>query len=129
MNSNQHSSQRSQRQLRIGEQIRHVLMEIFERGRFLNPVLFNIEGITVTEVKISPDLKNATAFIMTLGGTDMDIVLPALNDEASHIRKEMSHNLSMRHTPTIKFLFDETFNYAQRIEEIIEHQPKWHEEN
>ena len=73
----------SQRQLRVGEQIRHIMSETLSRGDFYNEALMNMAGgITVTEVRPTPDLRQATAYVISLGGADMDSILPALNENA-----------------------------------------------
>jgi ribosome-binding factor A len=75
------SNEPSQRQLRVGEQIRHIIAETMQRGHFHDEALIDAGKITVTEVRVSPDLKNAKAFVMSLGGQNMEEILPALNDE------------------------------------------------
>lgn len=110
----------SQRQLRVGEQLRHILAETLQRGHFQDEALFRLAAnITVSEVRISPDLKHATAYVMTLGGMGLDEILPALNDEAFAFQKEIGRKLQMRNTPRIRFVKDESFEKANRIESIL----------
>ncbi|MDE2029058.1 MAG: 30S ribosome-binding factor RbfA [Alphaproteobacteria bacterium] len=110
---------RSQRQLRVGEEIRHALASILMRGDVPWPRDFSPPIITVTEVRISPDLKNATVFVMPLGGERMAETVRVMNDGAGFFRYEVGKAVKLRHVPKIKFLADESFDAAQRIEEIL----------
>ena len=117
----QRSKGPSQRQLRVGEQIRHMIVETLQRGHFQDEVLIDhASSVTVSEVRISPDLKNATAYVITLGGKDMDIVLPALNEAAYYFQKEINHSSNLKFTPRISFRYDDSFDEAQRIEELLD---------
>jgi ribosome-binding factor A len=109
----------SQRQLRAGEQIRHIVAQTLQRGHFHNDVLADSAHITVTEVKISPDLKNATAYVMSLGGINMDEIIPALNEVHSVFQKEIGRQVTFKFTPRIRFVKDDSFDDAQRIEDIL----------
>jgi len=121
----EHTPGQSQRQLRVGEQIRHTIAETLRRGHFHNEILFEAApNVTVTEVRVSPDLKNATAFVMTLGGKDIELILPALNDAAGFFQKEIGHTLTTRNTPRVKFVADNSFAEADRIERILKSLPK-----
>ncbi len=113
------TSVQGQRQLRVGEQIRQALVEALQQGHFLDPELNDARLVTVAEVKISPDLKNATAFVMPLGGKDQEVVIPALNRASSYFRKEVGYRLKMRFTPRIHFVPDTSFSYAQHIETLL----------
>jgi ribosome-binding factor A len=113
------SAEPSQRQLRVGEQIRHILAETMQRGHFRHEALLNSSNITVTEVRISPDLKNATAYVMTLGGAGIEDVLPALNESSSYFQKEIGGQGNLKFTPKIHFKFDDTFDQVQRIDELL----------
>ena len=112
----------SQRQLRVGELVRHALADIFSQGIVHDPVL---EGhvITVPEVRMSPDLRLATAYIMPLGGTDLKPVLAALDRNKKFIRAEVAHAVNLKFAPDIRFREDETFEEAMRIERLL-HSPK-----
>ena len=108
----------SQRQLRVGEQLRHIIAQVMSRGHFHNEILLDTH-ITVTEVRVTPDLKQAKAYVMTLGGGDMDVILPALNDEAYAIQKEINRQSSLKFTPKVRFVRDESFDEAQKIDELL----------
>ena len=112
----------SQRQLRVGETIRHALAEIMERETFKDPDLAGV-SITVTEVDPSPDLKQATVFVMRLGGGEMKPVLAGLDRVKSFLRREVSKRVRLRHVPDLKFHSDTTFDEAQHIEELL-HRPE-----
>ena len=75
--------------------------------------------VTVTEVRTSPDLKNATAYVMALGGQHMDEILPALNESAVLFQKEIGHALRLKFTPRVRFVADESFDAAKRIDDIL----------
>lgn len=112
-------TQPSQRQLRVGEQIRHIIAETLLRGHFHDPVLLDSGRVTVTEVRVSPDLRYASAYVITLGGKDMDAVLPALNAAAPVFQKAVNAKTELRCTPKIRFLADESFENADRIEALL----------
>ena len=106
--------------LRVGEQIKHVIAEVLLRGHFHESVLVeHASGVTVTEVRVSPDLKHATAYVISLGGQKMDEILPALNEEAFHFQKEINRQTQLKFTPKLQFRKDETFDKAMRLEGII----------
>ncbi|UKJ73941.1 30S ribosome-binding factor RbfA [Azospirillum brasilense] len=111
----------SQRQLRIGEEIRHALADLFRRGDFHDPELAEL-NVTVTEVRISPDLRNATAFVTPLGGGPMDETLSALRRAAPFLRGQVARAINLRHAPTLSFEADTSFDYAGRIDDIL-HSP------
>ena len=112
------SSQPSQRMLRVAEQIKEVIAQTLSRGHFHNPVLMDT-GVTVTEVRVSPDLKHATAYVISLGGKNMDEVLPALNDEAHGFQKEINRQTQLKFTPKLQFRLDDTFDKVTRLEGIM----------
>lgn len=115
----------SQRQLRVGEQVRHIIVEMLQRGKFSDALLFDAAHIvTITEVSVSPDLKQATAFIINLGGAQMGSMLSALNSEAHAFQKEIAKRLQTRFTPKLKFVGDDSFEKSARIEEILHNLPK-----
>ncbi|WP_029010758.1 30S ribosome-binding factor RbfA [Azospirillum halopraeferens] len=111
----------SQRQLRIGEELRHTLADIFRRGDFHDPDLLAL-NVTVTEVRISPDLKAATAFVTPLGGGHMDEALAALRRAAPFLRGQVAREINLRHAPRLSFEADTSFEYAGRIDTIL-HSP------
>lgn len=108
----------SHRQLRVGEELRHSLAEVLLRGELRDPDLADA-SITVTEVRISPDLRNATAFIMPLGGANMERILPALRRAAPFLRTRVGKGLRLRFTPTLSFQADTSFDYAQNIDRLL----------
>lgn len=108
----------SQRQLRVGEEIRHVLADIFMRGDCHDHDI-NSTPITVSEVRISPDLKNATAYVMPLGGMNLETVMAALIRNAPILRKLVSDRMKLRYAPRISFRVDNSFEEAQRIETLL----------
>ena len=108
----------SQRQLRVGEMIKQALGNIFMRGEAKLP---NIEtnNITVTEVRMSPDLKTAKAFVLPLGGKNAKEVIDVLKDFSFIVRKVLSKKISMKFLPKLLFVKDESFEYAEKIENLI----------
>ena len=108
----------TQRQLRVGEEMRHTLAWIFERTDFRDPQLANL-AVTVTEVRVSPDLKNATAFVTPLGGGDPTETVTALNRARNFLRGEIARSINLRHAPRISFQPDETFDQAGLINALL----------
>jgi len=108
----------SQRQLRVGEELRHVLAAIIARGNLRDPELEN-QSITVTEVRVSPDLRNATVMIVPLGGADIDRVVVALQRAAPYLRREVGREVALRNTPALTFAPDISFDVAGRIDEVL----------
>lgn len=108
----------SQRQLRAGELIRHALVEILQREGFREPALQGV-SVTVSEVRVSPDLKNASVFAAPLGGSHQPEVIDALNHASPHIRGLLGKKIDLKFTPALKFLSDETFAEAQKIDAIL----------
>ena len=108
----------SQRQLRVGELIRHELASMLSRGDVHDPV---IEGhmITVPEVRMSPDLRLATIYIMPLGGRDEKEVLAALDRNKRYVRGEIARRVNLKFAPEIRFRIDERFDEAERIEKLL----------
>jgi ribosome-binding factor A len=112
----------TQRQLRVAEQIRHLLAEVFARGGFRDPDLAMAQ-ITVTEVRIGPDLKRATAFVARLGRSDVDALMPALKRAAPYLRGEVARSLRMKYAPDLSFQPDTALEYAMKIDRLM-HQPE-----
>jgi ribosome-binding factor A len=108
----------SVRQLRVGEQIRHVLAEILARGDLREPALREL-SITVSEVRVSPDLRNATVFVMPLGGSAVEAALEALTRAAAFLRNRIGKELRLRYLPNLSFRRDPAFDAATRIDEIL----------
>jgi ribosome-binding factor A len=108
----------SQRQLRVGEELRHVVAMIIERGEFRDPGLAG-RAITVTEVRVSPDLRNATIFVVPLGGGDVTPILEGLKRAKSFLRHEIARMVDLRTVPDLWFQEDTTFDTASRIDSIL----------
>jgi ribosome-binding factor A len=104
----------SQRQLRAGELIRHALAELLREAAIADPLLDHT-SVTVTEVRMSPDLRHAVAFVEPLGGQDAAAVVEALNRHARYLRGQLGRVIDMRFTPDLKFVHDESFDEASRI--------------
>ena len=108
----------SQRQLRVGEEIRHVLVEILARGHLRDPELQGV-SITVSEVRASPDLKHATAYVMPLGGGKVGDVVKALKRASGYLRSEVARAIRLRVAPELSFAPDRSFEEANRIESVL----------
>lgn len=108
----------SQRQLRVAEEIRHILARVLMRGDLHDPALVGV-SITISEVRISPDLKNATVFAMPLAGAKIDDVLKGLNRCAPYLRSQVGQELGLRYAPALKFVEDTSFDEAHHIDEIL----------
>lgn len=108
----------SQRQLRVGEEIRHVLVEILARGHLRDPELQGV-SITVSEVRASPDLKHATAYVMPLGGGNVTEVVKALKRASGYLRSEIARAIRLRVAPELSFAPDRSFEEASRIETVL----------
>ena len=108
----------SQRQLRVGEELRHAIAWILERGEIRDPGL-GAQPVTVTEVRVSPDLRYATAYVMPLGGGDTEQEVAALNRAASFVRRRIGRAVKLRYLPGINFVADATFDQAQHIDELL----------
>jgi ribosome-binding factor A len=108
----------SQRMLRVGELVRHKLSEMLMRGEIHDAVIARYV-ITIPEVRMSPDLKLATAYVMPLGGKDVEKVIGALEANKKFIRAEIAHTLNLKFAPDIRFRRDESFDEAQRIDKLF----------
>jgi ribosome-binding factor A len=108
----------SQRALRVGELIRHAMAEMLTRGDVHDPVL---EGhlITIPEVRMSPDLRLATIYVMPLGGKDVNEVIEALERNKRYLRGEIAHRVNLKFAPDIRFRADERFDEAERIDRLL----------
>jgi ribosome-binding factor A len=108
----------SQRQLRVGETVRHAMAEILSHGSVHDPEL---EGhiITVPEVRMSPDLKLATIYVMPLGGRDIGLVVAALERNKKFLRGELARRVNLKFSPDVRFRVDERFDEAERIEKLL----------
>ena len=112
----------SARQRRVSEELRHALVRALSRARFADPALADV-NITVTEVRVSPDLKNATAFVTPLGGGQLGETVAGLNRASGYLRGLLAEELTLRYTPRLGFEPDRSFDEASRIDEIL-HRPR-----
>ena len=112
------NSSKSQRQLRVGEELRHLISNALVRETFYDQIIEN-NCITITEVNVSPDLKNARVYVMPLGGKNKFEVLDSLNKANGRIKKIISSYINLRQIPKLLFRIDETFEYAKNIEDIL----------
>ena len=109
----------SQRQLRVGELIRHALADMLARDDIHDDVLAK-HVVTVPEVRLSPDLKLATCYIMPLGGLDIKPVLKALDANKRYLRGEIAHRVNLKYAPDLRFRADESFAEAERIDALLD---------
>jgi ribosome-binding factor A len=109
----------SQRQRRVGELIRHALSDMLTRGAIHDEVLAT-HVVTVPEVRMSPDLRLATVYIVPLGGKDVEPVLAALDRHKRFIRGEIAHAVNLKFAPDIRFMKDESFDEASRIDRLLD---------
>jgi ribosome-binding factor A len=108
----------SQRQLRVGELIRHALADMLTRGEVHDPVV-ETHLITVPEVSMAPDLRLATVYVMPLGGRDAKAVVEALDRNKKYLRGELARRVNLKFAPEIRFRIDERFDEAERIEKLL----------
>jgi ribosome-binding factor A len=108
----------SQRQLRVGELVRHEIADMLTRGEVHDPV---IEGhlITIPEVRMSPDLKLATVYVMPMGGRDATEVVAAFEKHKKYVRTEIAHRINLKFAPDIRFRRDDRFAEAERIDKLL----------
>ena len=109
----------SQRQLRVGELIKQSLGQIFLNDEAKVPIL-ETKNITVTEVRMSPDLKNAKAYVIPLGGKDIENAVNMLTKFSHLVRKALSKKIDMKFLPKVYFVGDNSFDYAEKIEKLIQ---------
>jgi ribosome-binding factor A len=108
----------SQRQLRVGEELRHILAQLLRPGELRDPALADA-SVTVTEVRLSPDLKNATAFVMPLGGGNVDEIIAGLKRSAPYLKSRVAREVALRHVPNLSFALDRAFDSAAHITELL----------
>jgi ribosome-binding factor A len=118
MRRNETAEGRSVRLLRIGEQVRHVLSELLARGDVHDPVLQS-RLVSVTEVRMSPDLRHATVFVKPLLGHDEEAVLKALRQNTAFLQREVAHRVRMKYAAKLKFLPDESFDEGTHIDRLL----------
>ena len=109
----------TQRQLRAGELVRHALVDIFREEEINDPVLAGV-SVTVTEVRVGPDLRHAQVFVEPLGGENADEVVKALNKHAKFVRGHLGRSIELRFTPELHFRHDDSFNAAARMNRLFE---------
>ena len=109
----------SQRQLRVAELIRHTIIAAFRAGHFRDPDLQNVSDVTVTSVDVSPDLKNASAYVVPLGGINSEIFIKALTKTSGFLNKKLNRTLELRFTPRVIFKLDNSFDTAQHVNELL----------
>ena len=112
------TSTKSQRQMRVGEELRHLISSILLRETFYDQII-ETNDITITEVSVSPDLKNAKIYVMPLGGKQKLEVVNSLNKVKGRIKKLISSSITLRQIPKINFIIDESFENAKNIENIL----------
>ena len=118
MSKRSQSSGPSQRQQRVAELVRHALAEVLQRGDLQDQVLTS-HVVTIPEVRMSPDLRLATAYVMPLGGQDEREVLEALERNKKHLRMEVAHRVNLKFAPDLRFRRDDTFDEASRIDALL----------
>ena len=109
----------SQRQLRAGELTRHALVEVMREHEILDAALDGV-SVTITQVRMSPDLRHAVCFVEPLGGGQASVVVDALNRHAKFLRGRLGRSIDMKFTPDLKFLHDESFNEASRMNALFD---------
>lgn len=114
----QEPQEKSVRTLRVGEQVRHILSEILQRGDVHDDVLTS-HVVSITEVRMSPDLRHATVFVKPLLGRDEDVVLKALRTNTAYLQREVAHRVKMKYAARLKFLADESFDEGSHIDAIL----------
>ena len=110
--------EQNQRSLRVGELIRHTLVDIFARGELRDPDLVGI-SLTISEVRVSPDLKSATVFVMPLGGNEVTKIVLALKRATPFLRRRVAETTALRYTPTMNFAEDAVFDQGAHIDQLL----------
>ncbi len=108
----------SQRQLRVGELIRHALAECLARDEVNDPDLGGVP-VTVSEVRMSPDLRNAMVFVMPLGGGEADKIVKALGRNAAYLRGQVNRRVQLKYSPQLRFSADSSYDYADQIDALL----------
>jgi ribosome-binding factor A len=112
------AGERSQRQLRVGEEVRHALARLLRPGELRDRALFDA-NVTVTEVQLSPDLRNATAFVMPLGGANAADIIAGLRRSAPYLKGQLGKLIRLRRVPNLSFALDSAFDSAERIATVL----------
>lgn len=116
--ANSSTEERSVRLLRVGEQVRHILSDILARGEVHDDVLSS-HMVSVTEVRMSPDLRHATVFVKPLLGKDEDVVIKALRTNTAYLQREVASRVKMKYAARLKFLADESFDEGSHIDRLL----------
>ena len=117
-----HQGGQSQRQLRVGELVRHALAELLTRGEIQDPALSGVI-VTVPEVRMSPDLRVATAYVAPLGGGKGEALVEALTRHARFLRGEVAHRVTLKFAPELRFRLDDSFERASRLDALLRSEP------
>ena len=117
-NQSSDPQEKSVRTLRVGEQVRHILSDILARGDVHDDVLAK-HVVSVTEVRMSPDLRHATIFIKPLLGRDEDAVLKALRTNTAYLQREVAHRMALKYAAKLKFLADDSFDEGSHIDKLL----------
>lgn len=112
----------SQRQLRVGESLRHALAEVLGRRELRDPALADV-SITVTEVQVGPDMRKATVYVLPLGAEDVESVLEGLGRAAPHLGSQVAGMTNLKYSPRLSFVAETSFDHAARIEEVLDISP------
>ena len=112
------AASRSQRQLRVGEELRHALARLLRPGELRDPALHDA-SVTVTEIRLSPDLRNATAFVMPLGGANAADIIAGLRRSAPYLKGQIARAVRLRRVPNLTFALDSSFDTANRIATLL----------
>lgn len=118
MRHNETAETRSVRLLRVGEQVRHILSDILARGEVHDDVLAS-HMVSVTEVRMSPDLRHATVFVKPLLGKDEEVVIKALRTHTAYLQREVAHRVKLKYAARLKFLADESFDEGSHIDRLL----------
>jgi ribosome-binding factor A len=118
MRQNDNNPEKSVRTLRVGEQVRHVLSEILQRGDVHDDTLAS-HLVSITEVRMSPDLRHATVFVKPLLGKDEDVVLKALRTNTAYLQREVASRVQTKYAAKLKFLADESFDEGSHIDSLL----------
>ena len=116
--ANDNDGERSVRTLRVGEQVRHILSEILQRGDVHDDTL-TTHMVSITEVRMSPDLRHATVFVKPLLGKDEDAVLKALRTNTAYLQREVARRVKMKYAAKLKFIADESFDEGSHIDTLL----------
>ena len=118
MKHNDSTQEKSVRTLRVGEQVRHILSEILQRGDVHDDTLAS-HMVSITEVRMSPDLRHATVFVKPLLGKDEEAVLKALRTNTAYLQREVARRVSMKYAAKLKFIADESFDEGSHIDTLL----------